>query len=233
MPQKLNKAGKMQDYIPKGNGDASGEYGTSNGTNKNFTKPNVIKENTSLIKENKKNVLANKTFYHGSPKTDIKQFDSEKAGSNTLSDFEGIFFTDNKEFADDFSYEQLEGNSAFTRRKGKKGSVYEVDLEMTNPLNLNELTKEQIEDITTNYMKDTGFGKEQSKKWFKEYLDYKNPQGAKMYIDFQKLIKDGKYDGYIADLGGTYKGSNEYVIFKGNQAKIKKENKPQQANVIK
>ena len=60
MPQKLNKAGKMQDYIPKGNGDASGEYGTSNGTNKNFTasdkkksKANVITENKSVVVENK------------------------------------------------------------------------------------------------------------------------------------------------------------------------------------
>lgn len=59
MPQKLNKAGQMQDYIPKGNGDASGEYGTSNGTNKNFTtsdknKANVITENKSVVVENEK-----------------------------------------------------------------------------------------------------------------------------------------------------------------------------------
>jgi len=50
----------MQDYIPAGNGDASGEYGTSNGTNKNFTasdkkssKANVITENKSVVVENK------------------------------------------------------------------------------------------------------------------------------------------------------------------------------------
>ena len=60
MPQKLNKAGKMQDYIPKGNGDPSGEYGTSKGTNKNFTasdkksKANVITENKSVVVENGK-----------------------------------------------------------------------------------------------------------------------------------------------------------------------------------
>jgi len=62
MPQKLNKAGKMQDYIPAGNGDPSGEYGTSKGTNKNFTasdkkssKANVITENKSVVVGNKKN----------------------------------------------------------------------------------------------------------------------------------------------------------------------------------
>jgi len=63
MPQKLNKAGKMQDYIPKGNGDASGEYGTNAGTgNKNVklssgkkeTKANVISENKSVVVGDKK-----------------------------------------------------------------------------------------------------------------------------------------------------------------------------------
>ena len=60
MPTKLNKAGKQQEYIPAGNGDPSGEYGTSKGTNKNFTtsdkkssKANVITENKSLAVENK------------------------------------------------------------------------------------------------------------------------------------------------------------------------------------
>ena len=36
MPTKLNKAGKQQPYVPKGNGDASGEYGTHTGSNKHF-----------------------------------------------------------------------------------------------------------------------------------------------------------------------------------------------------
>ena len=57
MPQKLNKAGKMQDYIPKGNGDASGEYGTSNGTNKNFTTADKKKSSANVITENKSVVV--------------------------------------------------------------------------------------------------------------------------------------------------------------------------------
>lgn len=59
MPQKLNKAGKMQDYIPKGNGDASGEYGTSNGTNKNFTTADKKKTEANVITENKSVVVGN------------------------------------------------------------------------------------------------------------------------------------------------------------------------------
>jgi len=225
MPTKLNSAGKQQEYIPKGNGDASGEYGNSKGSNKHYAKPNVI--------SNRKNVLENKVFYHGSPTKNIKSFDEKKAGENVYVDEAGIFFTDNKDFADEFSYERLEGSSFLTNRKGKKGSVYEAELEMTNPLDFNNLTKEQIQDITENYIKDNGFEKKDNQRWLKEALDHHNPQLAKMYIDFDKLSKSGKYDGYIADLGGQYKGSNEYVIFKGNQAKIKKEHTDKtQANVI-
>ena len=87
MPQKLNKAGKMQDYIPKGNGDASGEYGTSNGTNKNFTtadkkksSANVITENKSVVVENKgdfKNVLWDKNVSE-EEKNKLRKTASEK-----------------------------------------------------------------------------------------------------------------------------------------------------------
>lgn len=37
MPKKPNGAGGMQEYIPAGNGDASGEYGNSKGENKHFS----------------------------------------------------------------------------------------------------------------------------------------------------------------------------------------------------
>lgn len=41
MPQKPNRAGNMQNYVPAGNGDASGEYGdNASGSNKNFATQN-------------------------------------------------------------------------------------------------------------------------------------------------------------------------------------------------
>lgn len=36
MPTKLNKAGEQQEYVPAGNGDASGEYGNEAGSNRHF-----------------------------------------------------------------------------------------------------------------------------------------------------------------------------------------------------
>lgn len=170
-----------------------------------------------------------KTFYHGSPNKYISNFDEKYAGSNVATDFQGIFFTDNKDVADDFSYQRLGTNTMFLNKKGEQGKVYEAELDMKNPLDLNNLTDEMKQDIKDKYLKDLGFGKEKSWEWFNDYLEANNIQGMKMYIDFEKLAKDGKYDSYIADLGGKYKGSNEYVIFKGNQAKLKNPSKEKQS----
>lgn len=46
MPTKLNRAGNQQNYVPAGNGDASGEYGdNATGSNKNFTTKKQEPEN--------------------------------------------------------------------------------------------------------------------------------------------------------------------------------------------
>lgn len=60
MPKKYNSAGKLQEYIPAGNGDPSGEYGTNKGTgNKHIklgggTTPNIIDGNEPKIETPKK-----------------------------------------------------------------------------------------------------------------------------------------------------------------------------------
>ena len=57
MPKKLNKAGQQQEYVPSGNGDASGEYADDGGSNRHFTafkKPEeaVKKEDETVVEEN-------------------------------------------------------------------------------------------------------------------------------------------------------------------------------------
>lgn len=50
MPTKLNSAGKMQNYVPAGNGDASGEYGdNATGSNKHFQ---IFKKPTNATNNN-------------------------------------------------------------------------------------------------------------------------------------------------------------------------------------
>ena len=51
MPTKLNRAGNQQNYVPAGNGDASGEYGNHSGSNKHFT--NFKKQDSAFDSANK------------------------------------------------------------------------------------------------------------------------------------------------------------------------------------
>ena len=80
-------------------------------------------------------------LYHGSPNANIDSFDIAKAGTNTSTGEKLIFFTNSKDFADDFSYERIDTGSLLFNQKGQKGRVYEADVEIKNPLNLTKLTK--------------------------------------------------------------------------------------------
>ena len=54
MPTKLNRAGNQQNYVPAGNGDASGEYGdNASGSNKHFTAFEKPKDNETKVVEQK------------------------------------------------------------------------------------------------------------------------------------------------------------------------------------
>lgn len=208
MPTKENYAGQQQPYD-----ENTGEYTKFS----NFHKPN--------------NKLKGKTFYHGSPNKYIDKLDENYAGKNVNADYNGIFFTDNKDFANEFAY-QRKPKSLMFDEKGDYGKVYEAELEMNNPLDLNNLTEKELQDIKENYMSEL-WGKEKSWKNFLEFIQAGNIQGAKFYLDINKLAKDGKYDGYIADLGGKYKGSNEYVVFKGKQTKLLNPSKKREQKVEK
>ena len=157
------------------------------------------------------------TLYHGSPHTDIKEFDLNRAGENTSSGEKLIFFTDSKQMADDFSYERLPGSTTFTQIRGKKGRVYEVDVHMKNPLNLNNLTDKDIDNIL-KLDEENILTRQEVKR-----LAENNHQLLKAGLDLraESLIKLG-YDGLIANTGKAGHNSNEYAVVSSSQAKIKR-----------
>ena len=156
------------------------------------------------------------TLYHGSPETDIEEFDMARAGSNTSSGEKLIYFTDSKQMAEDFSYERLEGSTKYLQRRGKKGRVYEVDVEMKNPLDLRNLTDKDIENILqldmegllTREMVQSLSGNHQLLK-------------TSLNLSAESLKKLG-YDGLIANTGKAGHNSLEYAVVDSKQAKIKK-----------
>ena len=152
-------------------------------------------------------------LFHGSPSTDIEEFDITKAGENTDSGEKLLFFTDSKSVADEFSYERLESSkSMFLNEKGKKGKIYEVDVTMKKPLDLTNPTKTDIQNLIklSNGELDENMIIQFSKG---------NNQLLKSYIDLNNITKFG-YDGIIAKM--NKKGDKEYAVVSSKQVKIKR-----------
>ena len=151
-------------------------------------------------------------LFHGSPRTDIQDFDIEKAGTNTSTGEKFLFFTDSRDAADEFSYERQSTGSMFIDRKGAKGKVYEVDVTMKRPLDFSNPSNQDIK----NLVKLSGgeLTPERIKKFSKG-----NNQLLKAYVDLDKLSQFG-YDGFIAKM--DKQGHKEYAVLSGKQAKIRR-----------
>lgn len=157
------------------------------------------------------------TLYHGSPATNIEEFDINRAGENTSSGEKLIFFTDSKQMAEDFSYERLEGSSKFFQRRGKKGRVYEVDVEMKNPLDFRNLSDKDIDNILK--LDVDGI---LTKDMVKMYAQ-KNHQLLKSGLEITaESLKSLGYDGLIANAGKAGHNSIEYGVVDSRQTKIVK-----------
>ena len=152
-------------------------------------------------------------LYHGSPTKDIMEFDVEKAGNNALSGERAIFFTDSKDFADEFAYERKQGSSVHTFRRGEKGQIYGAYLDIKKPLDVRNLSMKDAEIIAKNaYIPITA-------EKLIELSKIPNKMVLKSYIDFTRLPSYG-YDGYIgyAQQGvNKYEGVTEYAVFSNNQ----------------
>lgn len=157
-----------------------------------------------------------KSFYHGSPNPNIDKLDLSKAGSNTQSGENVLYFTDDYPTAEEFSYERLPSNSMFINNRGKKGKVYEKQLDLKNLVDLGNLSDEQIgnlyeyADAINRYD-----GKEKFIQRVKEDLLAGNDQSIKTRLDLNAL-KNSDYDGFIAKMYPNQKGLEnvrEYGVF--------------------
>lgn len=200
--------------------DSRGRFASANSATSFTYSPGKSKAHDNAIQRARDSGTASKgfkgTLYHGSPATDIEEFDMNRAGANTSSGEKLIFFTDSKQMAEDFSYERLDGSSKFTQQRGKKGRVYEVEVEMKNPLDLRNLSDKDIDNILqldadgllTRDLVQTLSANHQLLK-------------ASLDLKAEKLKQLG-YDGLIANTGNAGHNSLEYAVVDSKQAKIKK-----------
>lgn len=201
--------------------DSLGRF-SSGGSAASFTyKPGASTAHSKAIEREKEKAGTGKgfkgTLYHGSPNKDIKEFDMSRAGRNTSSGEKLLFFTDSKQMADDFSYERLDGSSKFFQQRGKKGRVYEVDVEMKNPLDLRKLSDNDVDNILR--LDSDGI---LTKETVKQYAN-SNHQLLKAGLNLTAdSLKELGYDGLIANTGKAGHNSLEYAVVDSKQAKIRK-----------
>lgn len=167
------------------------------------------------------------TLYHGSPATDIEEFDMSRAGQNTSSGEKLLYFTDSKQLAEDFSYERLEGSTKYMQRRGKKGRVYEVEVEMKNPLDLRNLSDKDVDNILKLDVEGI-----LTREVVQELLV--NHQLLKTSLDLRaESLKKLGYDGLIANTGKAGHNSIEYAVVDSKQAKIRKSIAKSFADILK
>ena len=201
--------------------DSLGRF-ASGGSATSFTyKPGASTAHSKAIDREKEKAGSEKgfkgTLYHGSPNKDIKEFDMSRAGQNTSSGEKLLFFTDSKQMADDFSHERLEGSSKFFQKRGKKGRVYEVDVEMKNPLDFRKLSDKDIDNVLK--LDAEGLLTKQAVKMYAKSNHQLLKAGLNLTAD---SLKELGYDGLIANTGKAGHNSLEYAVVDSKQAKIKK-----------
>lgn len=187
-------------------------------------------KNTKVVDDNGKLLVV----YHGS-KSIFTVFDTERIGLNGSQEGQGIYFTDNKDFAEGYS--------------GGEGQLLEGYLNIQKPLSDSEvtLTRKEVEqiirkvdpsgdDLLANYSYDSRYyGTDKHDLWYESALkttldsvmEYSETDseimaelanaGAGSAQVLKILFDEFGYDGYIVK--GKYKDTNVYVAFDSSQFK--------------
>ena len=178
----------------------------------------------SKVVDEKGNLL---TVYRGEPTKGKTEYIAKKGGGNKENNEYGIYFTNSKDFAKDFAFERIQDpNDIFFVKKGKEGELKESYLNITNPLNLGTISREEISNLY-DYASDMGKldGKETFINNMLNWQRIGNHQLMKMNLDMKKIADNTIYDGLIAKL--NVQGDEiEYAVFNSNQIKNVDNTKP-------
>lgn len=193
-------------------------------TGRKLTKEQQEYFKNSKVVDEKGNLL---TVYRGEPTKGKTEYIAKKGGGNKENNEYGIYFTNSKDFAKDFAFERIQDpNDIFFVKKGKEGELKESYLNITNPLNLGTISREEISNLY-DYASDMGKldGKETFINNMLNWQRIGNHQLMKMNLDMKKIADNTIYDGLIAKL--NVQGDEiEYAVFNSNQIKSVDNTKP-------
>lgn len=244
MPTKPNRAGEQQNYVPKGNGDASGEYGDNeSGSNvhfKAFKKPEETATTTGIsVKVAKTPKAAETTNTAGTPKVDDNMDAStlvkETIGKSQLNEknkanfFDG-FSKGTKEAQNDIGnlLKKLPLKYGLANRAVfSGGNTIKLEPKKANARTEDSFYHEHYHAIDYLYSQDNndGLGKKyasrsvklSSGKTLQETLqeEYQNADALKEIRD----ILDN-YEGYRGAVDNYNKALKEYVVIKRADARF-------------
>ncbi len=176
--------------------------------------------------------------HHGSPKFFGDSFDKKYIGHSMNFGEQGIFCTTQDiEWARRFSVPVHFGNSSFTVRPdySRKGTILSGFLNVRHPLDLFNITEQDLNNMFEMHIKYDEFGKHYLKEYgrdeyykkfiaeTKKLLQVPNHQLVKFHIhtNFGNALKEFGYDGFIASMDGMGgpKGGIEYCFLEPNQFK--------------
>lgn len=187
MPQKRNHAGNMQNYVPAGNGDASGEYGdNATGSNvhfKTFKKPDgendslsdadkekekveKVTEKVKTIGENYQKIYENaekKPIFMKYHNKQVTIFDNESSYQESINSGRGFFYN----YGEHFKFEELPIFNDEEKKEIINNYVDEIDLDLELPSYTTESELLQLMPSTsdtglTRLMKAMNFGDSES-----------------------------------------------------------------------
>ena len=176
--------------------------------------------------------------YHGSPKFFGDSFDKKYIGHSMNFGEQGIFCTTQDiTWARRFSVPVHFGNSSFMVRPdySRKGTILSGFLNVRHPLDLFNVTEQDLNNMFEMHIKYDEFGKHYLKKYgrdeyykkfiteTKELLQLQNHQLVKFHIhtNFGNALKEYGYDGFFGSMNGMGgpDGGIEYCFLEPNQFK--------------
>ena len=176
--------------------------------------------------------------HHGSPEFFGDSFDKKYIGHSMNFGEQGIFCTTQDiAWARRFSLPVHFGNSSFTVRPdySRKGTILSGFLNVRHPLDLFNITEQDLNNMFEMHIKYDEFGKHYLKEYgrdeyykkfiaeTKKLLQVPNHQLVKFHIhtNFGNALKEFGYDGFIASMDGMGgpKGGIEYCFLEPNQFK--------------
>ena len=176
--------------------------------------------------------------HHGSPEFFGDSFDKKYIGHSMNFGEQGIFCTTQDiEWARRFSVPVHFGNSSFTVRPdySRKGTILSGFLNVRHPLDLFNVTEQDLNNMFEMHIKYDEFGKHYLKEYgrdeyykkfiaeTKKLLQVPNHQLVKFHIhtNFGNALKEFGYDGFIASMDGMGgpKGGIEYCFLEPDQFK--------------